>query len=73
MLLRYSRVAGGNVFREPRKERVKQFFFHKLVYGKENEGKFHCVGCGRCITECMARIDITEEVKKVRDEHAKGK
>jgi sulfhydrogenase subunit beta (sulfur reductase) len=72
MLPRFSRVAGGVVFREPRKERVKQFFYHKLAYGKKREGMFHCVGCGRCITECMAGIDITEEVKKIRDEHEKG-
>ncbi len=70
MLPRYSRVAGGAVFREPRAERVKQFFYHKLVYGPENEGRFHCVGCGRCITECMAGIDITDEIKKIRDDHA---
>ena len=70
MLLRYSRVAGGHVFRKERKERVKQFFYHKLAYGKENEGKFHCVGCGRCITECMAKIDITEEVGKIRRAYA---
>jgi hypothetical protein len=73
MLPRFSRVAGGSVFREPRAERVRQFFYHKLVYGKDNEGKFHCVGCGRCITECMAKIDITVEVKRIRDEYAKKK
>lgn len=69
MLRPFTKVAGGNVFREPRDERVKQFFYHKLVYGKKNQGKFHCVGCGRCIKECMTRIDITEEVMKIREEH----
>ncbi|MBN2330555.1 MAG: 4Fe-4S dicluster domain-containing protein [Candidatus Aenigmarchaeota archaeon] len=73
MLLRYSRVAGGLVFREPRKERVQQFFYHKLAYGPENEGRFHCVGCGRCITECMAHIDITDVIGRIRDEHDKRK
>jgi len=71
MLPRFSRVAGNVVFREPRTERVKQFFYHKLVYGKRRDGKFHCVGCGRCITECMAHIDITEEARKVRDVYEK--
>ncbi len=71
MLLRFSRVAGNAVFREHRAERVKQFFYHKLVYGFENEGKMHCVGCGRCITECMAHIDITEEAAKVRSRYGK--
>ncbi len=73
MLKRYSRVAGGMVFREPRKERVKQFFYHKLAYGPENEGRFHCVGCGRCITECMAGIDITDVARRIRDGHERGK
>jgi sulfhydrogenase subunit beta (sulfur reductase) len=71
MLKPFTRVAGEVIFREPRAERVKQFFYHKLVYGKENQGKFHCVGCGRCITECMTSIDITEEVEKIREEYEK--
>ena len=71
MLRPFTRVAGEVYFREPRVERVKQFFYHKLVYGKENQGKFHCVGCGRCITECMTHIDITEEVRNIRREYAK--
>ncbi len=71
MLLRFSRVAGNVVFRQHRAERLKQFFYHKLVYGLENDGKQHCVGCGRCITECMAKIDITEEVAKVREKYGK--
>jgi len=73
MLVRFSRVAGGFVFRKERNERVKQFFYHKLLYGYNNEGALHCVGCGRCISECMAKIDITEEVRKVREEHGRKK
>jgi ferredoxin len=69
MLRGFTRVAGGGVFREPRSERVKQFFYHKLAYGRKNQGKFHCVGCGRCIKECMTHIDITEEAAKIREEH----
>lgn len=73
MLKPFTMVAGEAIFREPRVERVKQFFYHKLVYGKENQGKYHCVGCGRCITECMTSIDITEEVEKIREEYDKRK
>jgi sulfhydrogenase subunit beta (sulfur reductase) len=73
MLLRFSRVAGDFVFRQHRAERLKQFFYHKLVYGFENEGRMHCVGCGRCITECMAGIDITDEVARVRQKYGKAK
>ncbi|MEE9323249.1 MAG: 4Fe-4S dicluster domain-containing protein [Candidatus Aenigmarchaeota archaeon] len=73
MLKPFTKVAGEMIFREPRVERVKQFFYHKLVYGKENQGKYHCVGCGRCISECMTSIDITEEVQKIREEYDKRK
>lgn len=73
MLKPFTKVAGDLYFRESRIERVKQFFYHKLVYGKENQGKFHCVGCGRCITECPTHINITEEAEKVRKEYEKGK
>ena len=69
MLKTFTRVAGGEVMRESRTERVKQFFYHKLLYGKENQGKLHCVGCGRCIRECMTKIDITEEAAKARSEY----
>ncbi len=73
MIRDFTRVAGGGVFRGGRDERLKQFFYHKLVYGKKNQGKYHCVGCGRCIKECMTRIDITEEVAKVRREYERRK
>ncbi len=69
MLKPFTRVAGNRFSRGPRTERLKQFFYHKLVYGKENQGKHHCVGCGRCIKECMTRIDITEEIGNVRKEY----
>ncbi len=71
MLPRFSMISGNYVFRQQRSERFRQFFYHKLLYGKENEGKHHCVGCGRCITECMAKIDITEEAAKVRKAYEK--
>lgn len=73
LLKPFTRVAGDNYFRDSRTERLKQFFYHKLVYGKENQGVFHCVGCGRCITECPTDIDITEEAGKIRDEYEKRK
>lgn len=73
MLTRFTRVAGNSVFRQERTERVKQFFYHKLLFGLKNEDKQHCVGCGRCITECMAKIDITEGIKRIRDAYERKK
>jgi ferredoxin len=60
MLLNFTRVAGGNIFREDRAERLKQFIYHKLCYFKETNNVFLCVGCGRCIQSCIADIDLTK-------------
>jgi succinate dehydrogenase/fumarate reductase-like Fe-S protein len=29
-------------------------------------GTFGCVGCGRCITWCPGKIDVTEEINAIR-------
>jgi succinate dehydrogenase/fumarate reductase-like Fe-S protein len=34
---------------------------------QEQFGVIGCVGCGRCITWCPAGIDITEEIKAIRE------
>jgi heterodisulfide reductase subunit C len=33
----------------------------------EQFGQSGCVGCGRCIVWCPAKIDITEEVNSLRE------
>jgi sulfhydrogenase subunit beta (sulfur reductase) len=60
MLLNFTRVSGGHVFRKDRSERLKHFVMHKLCYLKENMGVFLCVGCGRCIESCIVDIDLTK-------------
>jgi ferredoxin len=40
---------------------------HKLATWIDQFGTSGCVGCGRCITWCPVAIDITEEVKAIRD------
>jgi len=59
-LLGFTKVAGDHVFRESRKARLRQFVLHKLSYYQENHGMQLCVGCGRCITACPAKIDLTK-------------
>lgn len=63
MLLEFSRIAGNFVFRKERKERCKQFIFHKLNYFKQKYGKQLCVGCGRCVEICPTNIDFFKEVE----------
>jgi formate hydrogenlyase subunit 6/NADH:ubiquinone oxidoreductase subunit I len=64
--LDYSKVAGGN-FRTSTSARYRQWITHKLASWIDQFGTSGCVGCGRCITWCPVGIDITEEVRKLRN------
>ncbi|MEW6183433.1 MAG: 4Fe-4S dicluster domain-containing protein [Bacillota bacterium] len=63
----FSYIHGGSV-RSSAKSRYRQWLTHKLGSWIDQFGSSGCVGCGRCITFCPAGIDITEEVKAIRDE-----
>lgn len=65
-LKRFTQVAGGHVFRESRAARLRQFVLHKLSYFRKNHGKQLCVGCGRCISVCPAKIDLTSIANKIQ-------
>jgi ferredoxin len=70
-LLRFTTVAGGHVFRESRQARLRQFVLHKLSYYEENHGMQLCIGCGRCITACPTKIDLTQIANKIQKQEAK--
>lgn len=38
--------------------RYRQRVLHKFLYCPENFGEAFCVGCGRCITNCPAGLDL---------------
>ncbi len=61
----FSSIAGGAV-RGSVKSRYRQWITHKLASWWDQFGESGCVGCGRCITWCPVAIDITEEVKVLR-------
>jgi sulfhydrogenase subunit beta (sulfur reductase) len=63
----YSYQTGGNA-RPNVRARYRQWLSHKLGTWKEQYGVFGCVGCGRCITWCPVKIDITEEIAALRKE-----
>ncbi|RLG16745.1 hypothetical protein DRN63_03915 [Nanoarchaeota archaeon] len=64
----FSLVAGGLNFRPEIKNRIKNWFYDKFKVFPDIIGKFGCVGCGRCITYCPAKIDIRKEISKIWDE-----
>lgn len=47
--------------------RYRQWLMHKMAYWQDQFGDFGCVGCGRCITWCPAKIDIHIETVKLRE------
>jgi len=62
----YSAQAGGNT-RPTTKSRYRQWLAHKLGSWVVQFGESGCVGCGRCITWCPAKIDITEEIHNFQE------
>ena len=63
----YSYVFGGNS-RPTTRSRYRQWITHKLASWQHQFGTPGCVGCGRCITWCPAKIDITVEAGKLLEE-----
>lgn len=61
----FSYIHGGSV-RATAKSRYRQWMTHKLATWIDQFGTSGCVGCGRCITWCPVAIDITEEVRAIR-------
>jgi formate hydrogenlyase subunit 6/NADH:ubiquinone oxidoreductase subunit I len=61
-----SYIHGGSV-RSSSKSRYRQWMTHKLATWIDQFGTSGCVGCGRCITWCPVAIDITEEVRAIRE------
>ncbi len=62
----YTRVAGGETFRDSRADRVKNRYLHKQRHFVEEFGRPSCVGCGRCIDACPAGINVVEVFQKIR-------
>jgi formate hydrogenlyase subunit 6/NADH:ubiquinone oxidoreductase subunit I len=64
--LDFSYLHGGSV-RSSTKARYRQWMTHKLASWIDQFGTSGCVGCGRCITWCPVGIDLTEEVRAMRE------
>jgi sulfhydrogenase subunit beta (sulfur reductase) len=67
----FSYIHGGSV-RSSVKSRYRQWLTHKLAAWVDQFGTSGCVGCGRCITWCPGKIDITEEVRAMQGAEVSG-
>jgi ferredoxin len=63
----FSYLRGVGSVRSSSKARYRQWMTHKLATWIDQFGVSGCVGCGRCITWCPVGIDITEEVRAIRE------
>jgi ferredoxin len=62
----FSYIHGGSV-RPSIRSKYRQWMTHKLATWFDQFGTSGCVGCGRCITWCPVGIDLTEEVRAIRE------
>ena len=61
----YTRMAGGHNPRAEKASRVRQRFMHKLCYFNDRYGEGLCVGCGRCMRDCPAAVDISLIIDRI--------
>ncbi len=65
----FTRIAGGYDPRPTKGARLRQRWYHKLLYFPERFGDIKCTGCGRCVRSCPVNIDIREiiiDIQKMR-------
>jgi len=56
----------GHNPRMVRGQKLRNRYYHKFKYSKDNIGRYLCVGCGRCIALCPASLDITKAISEVK-------
>lgn len=56
MLADFAKVATGENFRSSGTQRLRHRLYRKGKYMLERYGKLGCVGCGRCVSACLADI-----------------
>jgi len=62
LLADFAAVAGGHNFRRHRADRYRHRYYRKGKYVPDMIGEISCVGCGRCIAACTAKIANPVEV-----------
>jgi len=62
MLTDFAAVAGGHNFRGQKAARYRHRYYRKGRYTFDMTGDISCVGCGRCIAACTAKIANPVEI-----------
>ena len=62
----FGRTAGGDNPLATKGARLRQRFYHKLLYFPEQFQDVACVGCGRCVKSCPVNIDIREIISDLQ-------
>lgn len=63
----FSYVHGAGSVRPSNHSRYRQWLTHKVATWIDQFDISGCVGCGRCITWCPVGIDITAEIRAIRE------
>ncbi len=56
----------GHNPRAGKTQKLRNRYYHKFKYSKDNIGCYLCVGCGRCIALCPANLDVTRVINEVK-------
>jgi sulfhydrogenase subunit beta (sulfur reductase) len=62
----FVKIAGGHNPRPTKGSRLRQRWYHKLLYFPDLFGEVKCTGCGRCVRSCPVNIDIREIINDVQ-------
>lgn len=69
----FTRHASGHNPRPTQPSRYRQRVLHKFTYFPlEHQGRFMCVGCGRCLKLCPVGLDIHQSVQRALAVGASG-
>lgn len=63
----FNEATGVVPSRQHKVNRLKHFVYHKIVYFRKKFGVTLCVGCGRCIKSCPAKIDFTKIINMIHE------
>ncbi len=66
----FTQVSGGMEFRSSQADRQRHRFFRKYKYLWDEKQRLACVGCGRCVRECLRRINPVSVLNDLHQEKA---